>query len=78
MYYFQPQPIIDEMQEEWKSFDRAINRVVHYWDDKVSEAMQTTCIGELANVGHNTTNVMIQYSKKITDLIEEMEYYANR
>ena len=76
--YFNPQPVIGSMQNECEIFDRAINRVLESWDDRVSASMQTTCIGNLANAGQKAVNTLTIHSNKILNLLNEMEFYARR
>lgn len=76
--YFDPQPVISSMQYECETFDRAINRVLNSWDDRVSESMQASCIGNLASAGQNAVNTMTTHGNIIADLLDEMEYFARR
>lgn len=76
--YFDPKPVIGNMEYECDTFDKAINRVLESWDDKVSESMQTSCIGELAGAGQNAVDTMTTYGNRIADILDEMRYFAYR
>ena len=74
--YYNPQPIIGSMQDACISYNNAINRVLESWDDKVSESMQTSCIGELAGAGQSAVDTMTTYGTRIADILDEMRYFA--
>ena len=76
--YFNPQPIIGSMEDSCRVYNDAINRVIESWNDKVSDRMQVSCIGELTQAGQNATQTMINYGNSISDLLSEMEYFARR
>ena len=76
--YFDPKPVIGKMEYECDTFDKAINRVLESWDDKVSESMQTSCIGELAGASQNAVDTMTTYGNRIADILDEMRYFAYR
>lgn len=76
--YFNSRSIISSMQDACISYNNAINRVLDSWNDKVSESMRASCIGNLAKVGQKATDAMTKYGNTIENLLKEMEFYAWR
>ena len=70
--------IIARMGGELGTLDRAIKRVTHYWDDRVSEGMQMGCIHDLAQQSVNAVDELGILCSNIEGLIEDMCFRAYR
>lgn len=76
--FFNPQSIIGSMQDQCDIYNRAMDRVLQSWDDRVSASMQTSCVAQLINEGQSAASTMESYSRSILNLLDEMEMYARR
>ena len=76
--YFNPQPIISSMQNACSDYNKSINRVLQSWDDRVSDSMQTSCIGRLTQTGQSAASTMYQHGNNISNILSEMEFFARR
>jgi hypothetical protein len=76
--FFNPQSIISNMDAQCDTYNRAMDRVLVSWDDRVSARMQASCVAQLRNEGHNALSSMNIQAKNILNLLDEMEMYARR
>lgn len=76
--FFNPQSIIGSMQDQCDIYNRAMDRVLNSWDDRVSDSLQTSCISQLLRAGKDSIEILKSHSKTIEQLLDEMEMYARR
>ena len=76
--FFNPQSIIGNMQNQCDIYNRAMDRVLNSWDDRVSNALQTSCISQLLRAGKDSIDTLESHSRTIEQLLDEMEMYARR
>lgn len=76
--FFNPKSIIGSMQDQCDIYNRAMDRVLQSWNDRVSASMQISCVAQLISEGQNATNIMETHSRNILNLLDEMEMYARR
>lgn len=75
---YKPDSIINRMNDESMIVDRAIDRVIDYWDDKVSEHIRASTINVLTRSANNIVNDYRERSDIVLNLLDEMEMYARR
>ena len=76
--FFNPQSVIGNMHDQCDNYNRAIDRVLNSWVDRVSASMQASCVAQLINEGQEAVNTMETHSRNILNLLDEMEMFARR
>lgn len=76
--FYNPQTINGNMHEQCDIYNRAMDRVLDSWNDRVSASIQASCVTQLISEGQNATNIMETHSRNILNLLDEMEMYARR
>jgi len=76
--FFNPQSVIGNMHDQCDNYNRAMDRVLNSWDDRVSASMQASCVAQLISEGQEAVNTMETHSRNILNLLDEMEMFARR
>ncbi len=70
--------IVARMGSELGTLDGSIRRVTLYWEDRVSEKMQTGCINELAQESVNAVNEFDTLCANIEGILDDMRFRVYR
>ena len=70
---FNPQSIAGDMYAHIEDLDRAINRVVYSWDDRVAASVRADSVNQLMQSAQQALGNMQHYGGQISSHLAEME-----